>query len=57
VACVVQEKVIWQRLRQMYEEKISFNVTVVEGRPAGVRVVAYGRSGFIPFSHLPNVGA
>lgn len=49
----LEEKVLWQRFRQMLEEKITFIGKVVEAIPVGCRVDVFGKSGFIPFSHLP----
>lgn len=53
----LQDKVLWQRFKQMLEEKISFTGKVVEAIPVGCRVEVFGKSGFIPFSHLPYVSA
>ncbi len=41
----------------MLEEKITFIGKVVEAIPVGCRVDVFGKSGFIPFSHLPYVSA
>lgn len=57
LGCVVQEKLLWQRFRQLSEEKVSFKAKVVEAIPVGVRVEAFGKLGFIPFSHFPFVRA
>ncbi len=37
------------------DEKITFNGKVLEEFAVGVKAEAFGKSGFIPFSHLPYV--
>lgn len=46
---------MWQRFRQLFEEKVNFIGKVVEAIPVGLRIEAFGKMGFMPFSHFPFV--
>jgi hypothetical protein len=54
-AQMLEQEVLWQRLRQMCEEGAMVEALVESTRPAGLIVKVMGISGFVPGSHVQEV--